>query len=580
MAAVVMSWIYMTLVCGCIGGGVIALLFRAAGIKTAYLKSGAKATGVGVAGSWVEKLSLTHCLMAGIVAITVYVEIFSLFGKTGAVCHILMLLAAGAFGIAGRKIFLKEWEKYKKILFSWEGFFYAGILLLIAFFTSRGNFHTDTNIYHAQMIRLYEEYGLIKGMGNLQLHFAYNSAYLAFASVFSLRWLLGQSLHTTTGFVEAVMCLYAFHGLKDFKRHRRHTGDMMRVGILLYTLVIVTGSMSPATDYATMFLVLFVITEWCDNLEKGGSVAVYSLLSILAVFVVTLKFSACLLVLIVIYPAVILVKEKRWREIGVYFSCGCLILFPFLMRNFLISGWLLYPFNGIDLFTVEWKIPEEYLLMDANQIKVWGRCLYDVEKINWPVASWLPIWWEGQERYEKMLLGAMLFGTVLLAVLRIVKALAHRKVRWDMAVLLAAVFGSLTVWFFTAPFIRYGLAFIFAIPMIAAGEYLGEEKKGFYSILTGGLIFCIFVSISPYWDHYITDAGVFVKQSLKEPYYICQKDYDRAEAGSLEINGNVIYYSTAGEVNTYHTFPSTCYQFMLERSTLMGDNIKDGFKAK
>ena len=149
-----------------------------------------------------------------------------------------------------------------------------------------------------------------------------------------------------------------------------------------------------------------------------------------------------------------------------------------------------------------------------------------------------------------------------------------------MAALLAAVFGSLTVWFFTAPFIRYGLAFIFAIPMIAAGEYLGEEKKGFYSILTGGLIFCIFVSISPYWDHYITDAGVFVKQSLKEPYYICQKDYDRAEEGSLEINGNVIYYSTAGEVNTYHTFPSTCYQFMLERSTLMGDNIKDGFKAK
>ena len=93
-------------------------------------------------------------------------------------------------------------------------------------------------------------------------------------------------------------------------------------------------------------------------------------------------------------------------------------------------------------------------------------------------------------------------------------------------------------------------------------------------------MFCMFVSVSPYWDHYITDAGVFAKQNLKEPYYLWQKDYDRADEESIIINGNTIYYSTAGEVNSYHTFPGTCYKFMLERSTLIGDDIKDGFKAK
>ena len=116
--------------------------------------------------------------------------------------------------------------------------------------------------------------------------------------------------------------------------------------------------------------------------------------------------------------------------------------------------------------------------------------------------------------------------------------------------------------------------------MIAAGEYLSEKKKGFYSILTGGLVFCIVVSVSPYWDHYITDAGVFIKQNLTQPYYIVQKDYDRTETGSMEISGNIIYYPEQGEINSYHVFPGTCYKFMLERSTLMGYNIKDGFKAK
>ncbi len=563
MAVVLVSWIYMTMVCGCIGGGVLYLLEKAAG-----------------AGIGRSHFSLTHYLVAGITAITVYVEIFSLFGKIGPVCHILMAASALAIGIAGRRKIFEYWGKYKKIIFSWEGFFYAGFILLTAFFASRGNFHTDTNIYHAQMIRLYEEYGLIKGMGNLQLHFAYNSAYLAFASVFSLRWLLGQSLHTTTGFVEVVMCLYAFHGLKEFKNHRRHSADMMRGGILFYTLVIITGSMSPATDYTTMYFVLFVITAWCENMEGQRNVAVYSLLAVLAVFVATLKFSACVLVLIVVYPAVFLVREKRWRETGVYFGSGCLILLPFLVRNFLISGWLLYPFNGIDLFNVEWKIPEEYLLVDANQIKVWGRCLYDVEKIDWSITRWLPIWWEGQERYEKMLLGALLLGAALLAALSVKRLLEKKEIRWDLAALMAAVVCSLLTWFFTAPFIRYGLAFIFAVPMIAVGEYLGEKKKGFFSILTGGMLFCIVVSVSPYWDHYITDAGVFAKQNLGQPYYVVQKDYDRAEEGSFEINGNRVYYSGEGEINSYHTYPSTCYRFMLERSTLMGERIEDGFKAK
>ncbi len=576
MVAVVLSWIYMTLVCGCIGGGVIYLLCKAAAPKEERFRGGSFDS----AGLLAGKFSMTQYLAAGITTVTVYVEVFSIFGRIGGPAHILMLLAAALSGIAGRKIILKWWIKCKKLVFSWEGFFYAGFILAVAFFTSRGNFHTDTNIYHAQMIRLYEEYGIIKGMGNLQLHFAYNSAYLAFASILSLRWLLGQSLHTTTGFIEVIMCLYAFHGLKNFKRHRSHTADTMRVGILFYTLVMITGSISPATDYATMLFALFVITEWCENMESSRSITIYSLLSVLAVFVVTLKFSACFLVLIVLYPAVLLLREKRWREIAVYFGCGCLILLPFLVRNYLISGWLLYPFSGIDLFSATWKIPKEYLLADADQIKVWGRCLYDVDKAGWPVTRWFSVWWEGQERYEKMLLAAALIGAVMTAVFAVKKVLSRRKLRWDMGALMAAVFGSLMVWFFTAPFIRYGLAFLFALVMIAAGEYLSQEKKGFYSILTGGMMFCMFVSVSPYWDHYITDAGVFAKQNLKEPYYLWQKDYDRADEESIIINGNTIYYSTAGEVNSYHTFPGTCYKFMLERSTLIGDDIKDGFKAK
>ncbi len=556
MLSVILSWIYILLICIPVGIGALSL-FRD------------------------RHFSLIMYLIAGIIVITVYVEFFSIFAKIGVCCHVILLIAALLAGYINRNKIGQLWMEYRPVIFSWEGFFYCCFVLLIAFFTSRGEFHTDTNIYHAASIRIYEEYGMVKGIGNLQLHYAYNSSYLAFASIFSLKWLPGRSLHTTTGFLETVMCLYAFHGLKKFPEHENHVTDMMKIGILLYTLVNVTRSMSPATDYAAMFFALFIITAWCENYFEGDSdTTVYSLLSVAAVFTATLKFSSSLLVLIVVYPAVCLVRDKKWKETGAYLFCGCMIMCPFLVRNYFISGWLLYPFDEIDLFQTVWKIPEEYLLHDANQIKVWGRCLYDVDKIDMPVGQWLPIWWEHQFRYEQMFLGAVILSSVLQIVMLFMRVLRKQKIRLQLIVLHLAIWGNIVVWFLMAPFIRYGLAFLIAVIMIATGEYLSERKSGFCSIVTGSLMFCILVSVSPYWDQYITDAGVFVKQRLRDPYYIVQKDYDEGSMDSCEINGNVVYFSTGEEINSYHVFPGTCYKSMLDRSTLIGERIEEGFRAK
>lgn len=553
---IILSWVYMFLICMLIGIGVLG-----------FTRS--------------RHFFMTLYLVAGIIGITVYTEFFSLFAKIGMWAHVGLVAAALVSGYCNRSTVWRLWQTYRPVLCSWEGFFYCCFVLLIAFFTSRGEFHTDTNIYHAAAIRIYEEYGLVKGIGNLQLHYAYNSSYLAFAAIFSLKWLLGSSLHTTTGFLEVVMGLYAFHGLREFVRHREHITDMLRIGILLYILVNVTRSMSPATDYATMFFALFIVTAWCENyFGKGSDLTVCCLLTVAAVFAATLKFSSCLLVLIGLYPAWRLVREKKWKQGGIWILCGCMVLCPFLVRNYLLSGWLLYPFEKIDLFHAAWKIPVEYLVHDADQIKVWGRCLYDVEKVDWPLYRWLPVWWEHQFRYEKMFLGGVLLGAALQLLMTGMRLHRKQKLRPQLIVLHLAVWGNVLVWFFVAPFIRYGLAFLIAVVMLAVGEYLSERKQGLCSIVAGSLVFCILVSLSPYWDQYVTEAGVFVKQNLREPYYIVQKDYDRGNMDSCEINGNRIYFSTGEEINSYHVFPGTCYKPMLERSTLIGDRIEDGFRAK
>ncbi len=565
MAIVLLSWMYIFLVCLLIGLGIYKILKKII--------------------NGIPPFSIVGFIITGIIGITVYTEFFSIFYKIGMLAHLLMLFAALISGYFCRKELMNSIQKLGSIGFSWEGFFYICLLVLIAFYTSRGTFHTDTNIYHAANIRLYEEYGLIRGMANLQLHYGYNSAYLAFASIFSMHWLLPFSLHTTTGFIEAVLCIYACHHLKTFKEHERHLMDAGCLGILIYAVVNLTGSISPATDYPTMFLSLYIITAWLSVIEQQDTMSVhaihaFSLLSVATVFVATMKLSAGAFAIIVIYPAFCLIKEKRWKEIILYIIMGFSILLPYLIRNILISGWLIYPFESIDLFRVPWKVPLEYLLVDSYQIKVWGRCLYDVAKIDMPVKEWLPIWWNEQERYAQYLIYANILGLFLSGLTVLYNLLKKIKTEGALLCLHLGMIVSILVWFFLAPFIRYGLAFLLEVPLLGIAAWYDQKKKGFYSILTGTVVVCLFLCLSPYLNYYVTDDGVFLKQQIREPYYLLQKDYDTAKMQSVTINGNEIYYSVEGIVNDYHQYPGSCYEFMLERTTLIGDTIKEGFMPK
>lgn len=564
MVVVVFSWIYYFFLCLCIGLGIEKILTKI------------------VKGKW--KFQLIDYLVTGIASITVYAAFFSIAYKVGMVAHLLLFVAALVSGLGNRKEVSALWQGAKIIIFSWEGFFFFCFILGIAFFTSRGNFHTDTHIYHAQNIRLYEEYGLIKGMANLQLHYGYNSLYLAFAAIMSLSWLLPWSLHTTTGFIELILCLYALHHLKSFPYRKNHLEDAGCIAILLYALVNVTGSMSPATDYPTMFLSIYMGAAWLRATEKKAHYSVYALLSVFAVFLGTMKLSAISMVFVVLYPAFFLIKEKEWKKIGIYVGLGILVLAPYLIRNVLLSGWLIYPFESIDLFNVSWKVPLEYLLVDAYQIKVWGRCLYDINLIDMPIKEWLPIWWDSQDRYLQMLLLANILG-LLLAICNVgYKGIKKLEIRIELVILYGGLCASALLWFFMAPFIRYGLGFLLLLPMVGMTSWFDYKKKGLQSIITGSLVLGIFLCFSPYVDHYVTDAGVFAKQRLTDPYYIAAKDYDAGSMKSYVVNGNVIYYndykSEEGERNSYHYFPSTCYKFMMDRSMLVGEDIREGIVPK
>lgn len=527
------------------------------------------------------KYRISGNTVCGIVITTIYAQFFSLFYKVGLTANVILWILCVFFIILYKNILLEYLNFLRKITFSWEGVLYLGVLILFAFATSRGPFHTDTNIYHAQAIRWYEEIGVVKGLGNLQWHFAYNSASFGFAALFSLSFLGFQSFHCTTGYIAAVVCIWALYYIKDFSSHNQHVTDMCCIAILFYALVNFIGFMSPASDYATMFFTLYLIARWAEEIESGkNDITAYALLCVLAVFLCTLKLSAGPIVLLAIFPAVHLIKHKQYKDIVIYLSLGIVTILPFVIRNVIISGWLLYPFASIDLFHVDWKIPVEYVRIDSAQIKVWAKCLYDITLEDMPMKEWIPIWWSSQERYAKMLIYCDILGVCLDIVILLHRFIKKEKINSSLFLLNFVTILCGVVWFVLAPFIRYGLSFLLALPMLAVGMWFHKKERSLYQLVSGGIVIMMFFMASSYWEHYFLDDMVFLKHNVMNPYYIIQQDYDSTELKVTDMNGIDIYSPKTGEISGYSHFPTTTYPQMISNVELRGSRLKDGFRNK
>ncbi len=544
-------------------------------------------------------------LVAGLAVLTVYSEYFSLFAGVGAVCHLIVvaiLILALVRSRALRDSYRETLSFFCKTLKSHTGLVLLAIVLILAFYTSRGTFHTDTGIYHAAAIRFIEKYGVIRGLANLQLHYGYNSAYLVLCAFFSYAWLPGiganaggtLAIHTLTGFAACFASLYCAYHLRFWRAHRLHLADAARIALLLYVLTNACGLMSPATDYGTLLFSHLLLCLWFDVVEEKGEGekakrekdASYGYLSVLALFLVSMKLSAAAMVLLMLYPLVRLIRTKRGKAIAAFLLMGLVSFVPFLVRNFLLSGWLFYPFESIDLFSVPWKVPVSYSLVDSAQIKVWGRCLYDITKADLPMREWVPVWWNGQYDYDQMLLLA-LAASVPLALIDLI--LLHRNRiapgrHMDAVLAILTLYASVGVWFVTAPFVRYGLAFLLTTPLltVAVFLYLVPRKRSFFK--APGVFIALFVLIGycSWIDHYTNDDLSFVRQhALEGAYYLVQKPYPGGENETeATVDGITFHVAGTDEVNSYYAFPGTCYSFMLERTKLLSDSLEDGFAPK
>lgn len=396
--------------------------------------------------------------LAGLLTVTVYAQIFSLFSGVGLAANII--LCAFCLGVVlCRRQQLAELVKDTAGVFrknKWYLPVSALLVVLMAYGTSRGYMHFDTSLYHAQSIRWIEEYGVVPGLGNLQSRFGYNSAAFSLTALYSMKWLFGQSLHATAGFFALLSSFLVLDLYKIFSQKRVRLSDFARLGLVFYLSVIFSEMMSPASDYYAMLMLFDILILWLaeDEYQKETGICnptPYGLLCILLVYAVTIKFSVAPLLLLVIKPAWMLIEKKDIRQITVSLLCGFFTALPFFIRNVIISGWLIYPSTIIDLFGVDWKIPKEQADFDAAEIGVYGKGMTDATLKDTPFLEWFPPWFENLKSLEKMFFLMTVLAIAAGTVYALYTLVRKKKESYPFAFVFAVFTVSAFFWFLSAP---------------------------------------------------------------------------------------------------------------------------------
>lgn len=567
MISVLINWIYIFVTTYILGHFVLKLAYRFYGYnRTAGIMSS---------------------VMAGIVVTTVYAGFFSVFYRVGTLANLVMIFACVL-------IVCKERDHYKELLVELKngdlliecfGTGTTRVIRVLAFFiffvaallfTTEGNFFSDSGYYHEQAIRWIEEFGAVKGSVHILKRLAYNSCYFCQCALYSMKDLWGQSLHCLSGFYGMILMTYSVIGFNKSIRT-----NALRVVPFIYFILLCSEITSPASDYPLAFSVFYVVIRWFELRDEDEEFfAPYALLSLFVIFIVSIKLTVGCLILIVIKPAISMVKEKRIKEIVISLLAGIAIILPYFIRNYIICGWLIYPFAKLDIFNPDWKISASLVQGDADEIKIWGRGMGQIGgQVSDSIRVWLPHWWEYLSIPNRMIVTSAVAIALVYIIYRILNIKRHKMERYIFE---GSLLLSLLYWFFESPLFRYGSCYILVAMFYMIGDMLRSinTKRVLAKVLVIAACVLSLFSFGKGLSEYLKWNYECIRYYNEYKYFAIQEDYPRVEYGTTEINNVTFYYpkETLGQIG-YHIFPALWFSGT-DSIESRGSKITDGYRER
>lgn len=523
-----------------------------------------------------EHLALTA--LFGLAVITTLGSIFSLFWRINWEFQLLLVL-----GGAGILMLLKPWRTWKPILefkhlFSSLVLILGGLILLNASTLQPAN--PDTGIYHAQAIHWIESYPAIPGLANIHQRFGYNSSWLVTNAIFSLSFLGLQPFHLMTGFLLIVVCVYFFSGVKNLCAKKVEVSDLLKTGFLLSLFIfLLDQTSSPGTDAPATILVWVTQVECVKLFERKRKLSEQAFLPILilAAYSVTIKLSTTPILLLAIPIFLQSLKTKDFKRMGLVSSVLAALLIPFLARNLILSGYLIYPGPAIDLFQLDWRLPLESVSSERAIIH-WFAALpntrFDAFQ-QMSTQAWVTEWFLNLIPRHKALLGAVLITPLVFGLLPVLKSWrVFLKENQPMNGLLLIPSIGILFWFFSAPTFRFGYSFILGSVVLAfslLGFFLARIIPSIKVPLSWLVLPVVLLGILLY-------SRSSLQLSSLEERLVLPSEYPHWSVAPCEFNNFTLSCAQDYSSCWYDNFP--CVINGNSDIEMRGDDFRDGFRNK
>jgi hypothetical protein len=332
-------------------------------------------------------------------------------------------------------------------------FIIPAVSLMVAIVWQVGVF--DSLLYHQQNIRWNEEFAAVPGLGNIEHRFGFNSNYLLLSAIFSLRALFGEGVYSLQTLVlAAIIC-------RTIKEILQSGYEIKRMLLLLtitgYIFTFGYSLAATSTDAIPGIVSLYLIAKALLHPNSLKNKKLFFV--IIPIALLTFKLTIIPLCLVSLYIFAYLFRKKEYRTALFLFAVGAIILILWFARNIIISGYLIFPFYEIDIFSVDWKLPVFVAVEERDFIFSCGmRTLNDViRQIVHPESSGF----EGIYRrgMNLMFIAPALLSPAVVAYCVLKKKYLDRSVYFVYVILLAAI----GIWYLGGPDPRFIGGILFAV---------------------------------------------------------------------------------------------------------------------
>lgn len=438
-----------------------------------------------------EEYNPVDKLLLGLCFLIMPLSVWSLWLPSNQVfLFIVFLVSLNYWAICPRRLFYT----YDYIVKSTKGVFspFQSVLIILFllfslyFFTWQQDVY-DSAFYHFQNIRWNEEYAVVPGVANLDDRFGFNSNYFLLSAIFSFRFLLGEAIYPLQPLVVTVVGCWVLYELFISKYEVKRVIILLSYILLFWVSIYFLGNTS--TDILPNFIVFYIIARivlYPKLLKTNCLIGI-----VLPVFLLTCKLSFFPLGLVSIYLLYNLFREKKYKVISFVVIAGLFILIPWLIRNVVISGYLIYPFYQIDLFSFDWKVPREVAIREKDYI-------FDIGYYFFRIALRYP----GESTRDPLFVNILTDIIYLLTLCSFIFA-SHlmlkkgKEIKKQIYLLYIVFFASVAVWVFGGPDIRFVPGILCAV-MFTGGILLYRDGK-LYLPRISKVLLCAFILSIALW---------------------------------------------------------------------------------